>query len=548
MEPLVSGRHDGRQRGRLLMLGLDAADGQLLRQWASEGHLPTLARLFSEGRVAKIATPPAVLEGAVWPTLVSGTGPGVHGMFAYAQVDPKTYQLQLGLRADRLPAVPFWVELSRAGKRVAVVDVPLTRPHTGLNGIQVTNWGAHDGWSWERASWPPRLMRELVRRFGDHPVPTCDAKARTLADYRDLRERLLAGVERKTCLLRYCLGLGAWDFFFGVYSESHCVGHQCWHLMDPAHPRHEPLANAELKTAIRDVYVAIDRGLAELMADLPRGGSVLVVLSHGMGPYFTGTHLLDSMLDRLGVNAGLRGSVNGGSGPDSSLDHSGVFPLRRGVWSARRLVPTRARSALKAWLPRRPLEMAWRWSHPELPPWRSLRVFSVPSSEMTGAIRINLKGRDRHGLVEPGSEYEGLCRAVTDELLALENVDTGRPAVQWVARAADLYPGPRLHLLPDLFVEWDHSAPIRCVRSPRLGTLSVDRPVERTGSHVPGGTLLGLGPTFGSGETPELVRTMDIAPTVLDFLGVARPRRYEGASVLTLLRASGERRVMEVGA
>ena len=103
----------------------------------------------------------------------------------------------------------------------------------GLNGIHVTNWGAHDPWCWKRSSWPPGLIDDLVGRFGNHPVDTCDAVDRSLADYDALRTRLIAGVERKAALLRYCLERERWDFFFGVFSESHCAGHQFWHLMDP---------------------------------------------------------------------------------------------------------------------------------------------------------------------------------------------------------------------------------------------------------------------------------------------------------------------------
>jgi hypothetical protein len=29
---------------------------------------------------------------------------------------------------------------------------------------------------------------------------------------------------------------GHWDLFLLVYKEAHCAGHQCWHLVDPAHP------------------------------------------------------------------------------------------------------------------------------------------------------------------------------------------------------------------------------------------------------------------------------------------------------------------------
>jgi predicted AlkP superfamily phosphohydrolase/phosphomutase len=81
---------------------------------------------------------------------------------------------------------------------------------------------------------------------------------------------------------------------------------------------------------------------------------------------------------------------------------------------------------------------------------------------MTGAIRINLRGREPEGVVEPGAEYEAFRREIAAALTVLENPETGRPAVRWVARVEELYEGPRLRDMPDLFVEWDHGA-----RSPR---------------------------------------------------------------------------------
>jgi hypothetical protein len=43
--------------------------------------------------------------------------------------------------------------VSDAGRRVAVLDVPHTRPVEGLNGVQVSEWGAHDRHFGTR-SWP----------------------------------------------------------------------------------------------------------------------------------------------------------------------------------------------------------------------------------------------------------------------------------------------------------------------------------------------------------------------------------------------------------
>ncbi len=512
---------------RLLLLGMDAADSQLVRRWAREGYLPTLAKMLGSGVTVPIATPPAVLEAAIWPTCLTGSSPGSHGMFSTLKIKVGTYAAEEAMYADRLPILPFWARLSRAGKRVAVIDAPFARPVKQLNGIQVTNWGAHDSWAWERSSWPPRLITDLVKRFGDHPVGLCDAKSRTLGDYEDLRVRLISGVQKKTALLRYCLEMTDWDFFFGVFSESHCAGHQFWHFMDPGHPRYDPQAPPVLQTAIRDVYGAIDAGVATMLQGPPSDVHVLLMLSHGMGPWYDGSHLLDLVLDRLGAAEPASGAR---SVPEKSL-----YPARRMLWNLRFLLPPPLRQAVKTWLPE-PVLRLWTWAHPQSSfAWQSKRAFAVPSYSMTGGIRINLKGREPAGLVRPGREYDSFCQELTDALLALENAETGARAVQWVARADNLYQGPHLKEMPDLFVEWDHSVPIRALCSPRTGTVCGAVRGERTGEHRKDGLLLGLGPHLRTGEVQTEIRTQDLAPTILEFFGVQSPRSIEGKSILSLL-------------
>lgn len=520
----------------LVTIAVDAGDRELIQKWASDGYLPTLAKLLGQGVIARVSTPPAVVEGAVWPTLVTSWSPGSHGMSSYLQIRPGTYEVELGCRADRLPTLPFWAYLSQAGKRVAIVDAPLTRPVKGLNGLQVVNWGAHDAfWSWKRSSWPPRLIHDLVARFGEHPVKVCDAEhRRTLAEYAELRARLIDGVRLKTRLLKHCLELDAWDFFFGAFSESHCAGHQFWHLMDPGHPLHDSATPPALESAMRDVYAAIDAGIGEILAGLSPATHVLVVLSHGMGPYYAGSHLLDQVLDRLHGSAGCEVDEERIAAVDSRR-------LRRQTWGLTRLFPAPVRRALKLGIPNGLLTVAWQWAHPPLPDphWIGMRAFSIPSNNMTGAIRINLKGREPDGLVKPGAEYEALCRQLTEALLELEDPETGRRMVQWVARREELYTGPRADALPDLFVEWDHSAPITGLRSPRIGTVSAAFEETRTGDHLAGGLLIGAGPTFAGGAVEDELRTLDLAPTILDFFGVGAPATFEGKSVLPLLGKGG---------
>jgi predicted AlkP superfamily phosphohydrolase/phosphomutase len=511
---------------------MDAASSPLIRTWAAAGELPAIGSLLESGFSTPVSTPLGVLEGGIWPTFLTSMSPARHGMYSHLSLKRSTYDLEVGMYADRLPVPPFWAHLSRAGKRVAVIDAPFARPVQGLNGVHVTNWGAHDPWCWKRSSWPPRLIDDLVERFGNHPVDTCDAENRSLADYDALRRGLIAGVERKASLLRHCLGREQWDFFCGVFSESHCAGHQFWHFMDQEHPRHDSRASDALRSTIRDVYRAIDAGIGTLLESLRQDTHVILMSSHGMGPYYAGSHLLDRVIERLGLNGPDPAPLVGVTGSSS-----GKWSLGRPLWGLRRLLPSKLRLELKSQFPAFATGIRRSMSGPDLGPWCRARAFAVPSNNMTGAIRINLKGREPEGLVEPGAEYEALRQEIADALIALENPETGQSAVRWVARVEELYEGPRLRDMPDLFVEWDHSAPIATLCSPRIGRVSGAFSGHRTGDHLSNGLLVGRGPRFRSGEVTELVRTQDIGPTVLDFFGVPSPPGCEGQSAMEFLRS-----------
>ena len=159
--------------------------------------------------------------------------------------------------------------------------------------------------------------------------------------------------------------------------------------------------------------------------------------------------------------------------------------------------------------------------------------FQVPHNDGHGAIRINLRGRDPAGCVEPGVEYEGLCDALSRDLMALRNADTGAPAVTRVMRIRDLFRGPKLDRLPDLLVEWSRDAPLRSVSSEKTGVVSGVDPQLRTGDHKPDGLFFATGPGVGAGPLDERVSMLDFAPTITALLSV--PFSGEGRPILELL-------------
>ncbi len=163
--------------------------------------------------------------------------------------------------------------------------------------------------------------------------------------------------------------------------------------------------------------------------------------------------------------------------------------------------------------------------------WKGCRAFSVPNNDTVGAIRISVKGRDKHGLVEPGPEYKRVCRDIADALGELKDPQTGRPVVRQVTLIHDEFSGPFLNLLPDITVLWDQSFPWESLHSPRFGTLRVRRQDARSGSHTPHGFALFHGPGIRPGLTPQGHSIYDIAPTILAGAGVAIPRHLDGRPI-----------------
>jgi predicted AlkP superfamily phosphohydrolase/phosphomutase len=463
----------------VVVVGLDAADRTVASELAAKGRLPALASLLAEGRAVEVESPYALFVGAVWPTFATGVNAGRHGRYCFGQLRPGTYEVHR--TGPDLPAEPFWRTLSRADRRVAIVDVPHTKPDPDINGVQLVDWARHDP-NVGFCTAPASLADEVVERFGTQPSDTCDVYARRGA-LGELRDDLVDGIGRKAGLCEAYLTEDDWDVFTVAFSGSHCAGHQGWALHDPTHPRHDEAAARTVGDLIVDVYEAQDAALGRILDVVGSEATVMVLLSHGMGPHYDATFMLSEMLRRIA----------------DRRPRSRFSELRE---RARRAVGRITRT------PGGRTPGAFMWFVDGGRPF-----FTVPNNDVCGGIRINLQGREPHGLV-PAGEYEKVCQMLEHELATWSNLETGRPLVQRVGRIDDYYGGPERATLPDLVVEWDRTAPIRSIGSTTYGRIDREYGGNRTGDHVAGGLLVTRGPGIAPGSRGDTVPMVDLAPTI----------------------------------
>jgi len=487
-------------RRRVLFVGLDACDPALLAAWAADGSLPTVQRLLGVASHGPTANPTGLYVGAVWPSFATGTSPGRHGRYCYRQLVPGTYG-EVFVAPGDIGAEPFWAALSRAGRRVAVVDVPKTAPCAAINGVQVVDWGTHDRDHDPPLSVPAEAIGELQRRFGVDPVGDCDAHGSSAAELADLVGRLERRIAAKTEMTLHLLDRERWNLLAVVYGDPHCAGHQLWHLHDTGHPRHDPAVAAALGDPLRRVYTALDTALGRLLAAAGDDVVSLVLASHGMGPHYDASYLLDEILARLdGGAAGARGE--GPLAGARRLWRVLPAPVTARLRPLRRRLGARLESVLLA---RRR---------------RGRRYFAIPNNDAWGAVRVNLAGREPAGVVQPGEELAAVLRELERELGVLVNGETGEPLVRSLVRVDDRFAGPGRAGLPDLMVEWSRAAPISVVSSPRIGTVRGRYDGIRTGDHSAEGMLLAVGPGIAAGRREGPVAVEDLAPTITRLLGL----------------------------
>jgi predicted AlkP superfamily phosphohydrolase/phosphomutase len=153
--------------------------------------------------------------------------------------------------------------------------------------------------------------------------------------------------------------------------------------------------------------------------------------------------------------------------------------------------------------------------------WTGARAFAIPNNDLVGAIRLAVKGRDRHGLVEPGEEYRRICRDIGQALSELTDLEREQPIVKRVTYLHETFDGPFLDQLPDLAVFWDNSFAWSSLHSPRFGTLRLRRQDARTGGHSSHGFVIAAGPGIPAGVELAGHSIYDIAPTVLEVAGIS---------------------------
>lgn len=259
--------------------------------------------------------------------------------------------------------------------------------------------------------------------------------------------------------------------FFCLFDTPDRVQHMFWQRSD-----------AEMTRIIEDQYRACDAAVGKAL-DYADDETLMIALSdHGMNSFERGVHLNTWLHDQglLAYHSGIR------PGADAGDFFHGVD-------------------------------------------WSRTKAYALG----LGGIYLNLKGREEKGIVE-ASEAESLKSAIADGLTNLTDLALGKAAISSVATREQIYSGAYAHESPDLLVNFAEG--YRVSWGTALGGAPEgyfeDNVKRWCGDHIIDPCLV-PGVLFMNREfNGEKARLLDMAPTILEALGVPKGPAMEGDSLL----------------
>lgn len=515
---------------RVLVVWLDGFDVGAARRLMAEGALPALAALDREAAVWPLRHGPAKSTGLAGEHFTSGLDPAVSGRPAVVSFDPATYTVwQDGVL---LPSFLGRLDARTVVLDTAYLDIAST---PGVRGI--VDWGGHDPGTRQQAR-PASLLKQVApypaREFL-YGVPWPSAQ-RTQEAGRRLAEAAAERAEVAEWLLAEACP--DWDLAIVGVTETHVAFESFMHGLDPGHVLASHPSAPAAAEAMMAVLRAVDGLVARLRAGFP-DASLVVFSMHGMGPNDADVAsfvLLPELLYRWSFGEPKLHLPEHWASEQDGVPLLGPGESWQGVvdaaiprpTSVRTLVPAPVKRALDPVRRRRRKRFSLEW----MPAaryqrhWPQMRAFAFPSF-YDGQIRVNLRGRERDGVVDL-ADYDATVAELVQLVSDCRDTVTGEP----IASSVEPVPGDPMQRRPngaDIRVWW--RPPALGIDHPQLGRIG-PMPPRRTGGHtVDEGVCWVAAPGVAAGGH-DWRSSFDVAPTIVDLLGHAPLPDISGRSLL----------------
>ncbi len=316
------------QQKKVLLIGWDAADWNVINPLLDSGQMPNLAAFVDQGVIGNLATLQPVLSPILWTSIATGKRPYKHGICGFVEPDPQNGGIRPITNLSRNTKA-IWNILQQNGFKSNVVGWWPSHPAEPISGVMVSNHfqkadgGLDQPWPIKPGSVHPERLAQQLKPYRIHPLeleaehllpfvpqaaeidqandPRLFAIAKMLSDCSTIHAAATATMQ-----------LEPWDFM-AVYYDA--IDHFCHGFMKYHPPRQDQINERDFELyhdVVNSAYRYHDMMLGTLLKLAGEDTTVILMSDHG----FHSNHLRPAALP------------NEPAGPAAEHRQFGIFAIK----------------------------------------------------------------------------------------------------------------------------------------------------------------------------------------------------------------------------
>jgi len=491
---------------KVLIIGLDGMDSHLVSKYKDQ--MPNTMKMISEGKQLKLKTVFPPDSDTSWASIYTGLNPAKHGVLQFIDALEKTHKyLSEEIDNSNIRGKTYWDIAGDHGKKVCILLPHIGYPVWPVNGLMVGRSSKKE----HIMTFPPEIAENhdlshlnTIKKFPGRNKFTYEY----INSHRQLiKDSMEFGLEMYQ--------KDEWDLFFLYSSALDVVSHFFWNYCDENDPTY--VCDNPHKNLIKELYSLHDKYIGKFM-EIMDNETVLIVHSdhgHGMRPIkivnineiLKKNHLLFPKEGRSNVSLKILDKIK-----FKMLDFVGKNNLENFAAKLLSSFPIARKMYIS------PPSIDWDRTIAYTCDLSGIKAYSY------GGIKIN------KALVRDEFEYNNICNKIINFLKNIEDPVTGEKIIKWVLRKEDLYEGEYLFKYPDILFQLDEEYGAGWGINVPLFSKSPSHNIN-PGSHK-GESAFFLMYNCSNLINKQCLSLMDIAPTILDILGIELDLNIDGNSIM----------------
>lgn len=249
---------------KIFVLGIDGMPHSLMQSDYIKSLMPKLYNFCTQHNSHKMNSTFPVISSVAWTSFATGSNPGEHGIFGFAERQYDPFKIMLPTSVNRKKP-PIWSQLSKDKKKI-VINVPLTYPPEPINGYMVSCFLCADI---HKSTYPKYYHKHLMDM--DYIIDVDAWMARE--NKTEFLRQLILAMDKRFCLAFELLNED-WDYFHLHIMETDRLMHFFFEYLVKK-------GSDDISELIESFLRKLDEWIDRLVGTIQNESGVIILSDHG---------------------------------------------------------------------------------------------------------------------------------------------------------------------------------------------------------------------------------------------------------------------------